>query len=391
MSCKSEVAAARLDIDMTQNFWLRAGIASAISALCVLTVGCSKPTPAEVPVRAVRTLVLGETGGSLSREFAGEIKARSESRMGFRVSGKVLKRDVELGQRVHPGQVLVQLDPQDLALNQESGRAALAAAEANAVQAEADLKRFAELRSQGFVSDAVLERYNTAAKAAQASLRQAKAQAGVQSNQAAYALLTATGAGVVTSTEAEPGQVVSAGGPVVTVALDGPRDAVFSVPEDMAPAMRARVGQAGGVLVRLWGRDEWSPATVREVAASTDSQTRTFLVKADVGRAGGELGQTATIRLNTAVRSDGGLRVPLQAVVEQGGRSAVWVLDGRSMTVQVQAVTTGAVSGNVVLVSQGLKPGQEIVTAGTHVLTPGQKVKRYEGPVKLAAQASEAK
>ena len=376
---------------MTTITRLRPGLIATVTVLSVLATACSKPAQTEVPLRAVRTLVLSETGGVVAREFAADIRARSESRMGFRVSGKVLKRSVDLGQRVRPGQVLAQLDPQDLSLNQEAGRAGLAAAEANAAQAEADLKRFGELRAQGFVSDAVLERYATSAKAAQASLRQARAQAGVQSNQASYATLTATASGVVTAVDAEPGQVVSAGVPVVTVALDGPRDAVFSVPEDMGPALRAQLGRTGGIQVRLWGRDEWTLATVREVAASTDTLTRTFLVKADVGPGGGELGQTAIARLNTSIHADGGLRIPLQALTERGGRSAVWVLDARSMTVQAQPVTTGAISGNVVLVTQGLKPGQEIVTAGTHVLTPGQKVKRYEGPVKLSAQAGENK
>jgi len=373
---------------MTKPRWIRITAFAAALPLWLFATGCSKTAPAEPPVRAVRSLVLSETGGAVEREFAAEIKARTETRLGFRVPGKVSRRMVELGQRVRPGEALAQLDPQDLVLNQEASRAGLAAAEANAAQAEADFKRFSELKAQGFVSDAVLDRYSTALKAAQASLRQARAQAGVQSNQASYATLTATGSGVITSVDAEPGQVVAAGTPVVTVALDGPRDAVFSVPEDMGQAMRGLLGRAGGLKVRRWGTQEWLPATVREVAGATDPLTRTFLVKADVGDRAGELGQTASIMLTASVRHTGGLRVPLQALVEQGGRSIVWVLDGRSMTVQPQRVTTGEVSGNVVLVVDGLKPGQEIVTAGTHVLKPGQKVKRYEGPVKSPSGVS---
>lgn len=351
----------------------------ALATLVLLvTAGCDKAPPAPEPVRAVRSVVLSETGGAVDREFSAEIRARIESRLSFRVPGKVLRRQVELGQAVKPGQVLAQLDPQDLTLSQESARAGLASAEATAAQAQADFKRFNELKGQGFISAAELDRHSTNLKAAEASLRQARAQAGVQGNQATYATLTANASGVITSVDAEPGQVVNAGTPVMTLAQDGPRDAIFSVPEDMAPTMRGLLNKPGAIKVRRWGTQEWLPAKVREVSAATDSVTRTFLVKADVGQGAYELGQTATVALSTPVKFAGGLRVPLQALTEQNGHSAVWVLDGTSMTVKLQPVITADVTGNVVIVANGLKAGQEIVTAGVHVLKPGQKVKRYD-------------
>lgn len=356
-----------------------------VTPLLLALVACSKAPPAPEPVRAVRTLVLSETGGVVDREFSAEIRARIESRLSFRVPGKVLRRQVELGQAVKPGQVLAQLDPQDLTLTQESARAGLAAAEATAAQAAADFKRFNELKSQGFISAAELDRHSTTLKSAEASLRQARAQAGVQGNQATYATLTANASGVITAVDAEPGQVVNAGTPVLTLAQDGPRDALFSVPEDMAPTMRALLNKAGAIKVRRWGTQEWLPAKIREVSAATDSVTRTFLVKADVGQGAYELGQTATVALSTPVRFAGGLRVPLQALVELNGRSAVWVLDGANMTVKAQPVVTADVTGNIVIVANGLKAGQEIVTAGVHVLKSGQKVKRYQTALDLAA------
>ncbi|RZI81016.1 MAG: efflux RND transporter periplasmic adaptor subunit [Rubrivivax sp.] len=372
---------------MSTPRWTRTLLLALASPL-VLIAGCNKPPAAPEPVRAVRTLVLSETGGVVDREFSAEIKARIETRLGFRVPGKILRRQVELGQSVKPGQVLAQLDPQDLTLSQESARAGLAAAEANAAQAAADFKRFNELKSQGFISAAELDRHSTALKAAEASLRQARAQAGVQGNQASYATLTAGASGVITSVEAEPGQVVDAGTPVLTLAHDGPRDAVFSVPEDMAPTMRGLLGKRGAIKVRRWGTQDWLPATIREVSAATDAATRTFLIKADVGQGAYELGQTATVALSTPVRFAAGVRIPLHALVELDGRSAVWVLDGASMTVKPQAVVTADVSGNVVIVAQGLKPGMEIVTAGVHVLKPGQKVKRYQATLDSAQTAA---
>lgn len=357
-----------------------AAFAAILLASVTLLTACGKPAEHANPVRAVRTVVLTDAGGPLQREFSADIRARVESRLSFRVGGKVTQRAVELGQRVRAGQLLAQVDPQDLRLGADAAKAALSAAEAQAAQASADLARFKELRAQGFISEAELERHTTAERAAQASLRQARAQAGVQVNQAGYASLTAGAPGVITSVDVEPGQVVGAGQPVLTLAQDGPRDVVFAVPEDMGPTVRALIGKPGGIQVRRWGTTEWAGAQVREVAGATDSLTRTLLVKADVGQLQTELGQTATVLVRAPTRTRGGIQLPLHALAQREGRSVVWVLDGQSMTVQPQPVVTGDLVGNVVLVSQGLKPGQEVVTAGVHVLTPGQKVKRYVEP-----------
>jgi len=190
--------------------------------------------------------------------------------------------------------------------------------------------------------------------------------------------------------DAEPGQVVAAGQPVVTLAHDGPRDVVFSVPEDMGPTVRPLVGKGGALKVRRWGSDQWVPATIREMAAATDPATRTFLVKADVNRLDAALGQTATVALAVPSRlQGGGVHLPLNALVEQGGKSAVWLLDPKAMTVSRQPVVTAEVNGNIVLVASGLRPGQEVVTAGVHVLTQGQKVRRLQVSASAAAANSQ--
>lgn len=356
----------------------------------VLLSACGKPAETPQPVRAVRTMIVNDVGGSSEREYSGEVRARVESQMGFQVPGKVVRRLVNVGDVVKPGQVLAELDPSDLKLGAQAAMAALAAAQAQASQAEANLKRFTELQQQGFISEAQLDTYVTAARAARAQLDQARAQSGVQSNQARYARLMATAAGVVTAAMVEPGQVVSAGMPVITLAHDGPRDVVFSVPEDLVDAARALLGKSGVVSVRRWGTSEWLPVVVREVASSADPLARTFQIKADLGKAPFALGQTATVRIQAPARVATGLHVPLHAVAEQGGRSVVWLLNPSAMTVQPVPVVLGDVLGNIVLVAQGLKPGQEIVTAGAHVLQPGQKVRRYDPTVAPQAPASAA-
>ena len=244
-------------------------------AATLLLAACAKPAPVEEPVRAVKVVTVGVQSMQSKVEFAGEVRARVESRLGFRVGGKLTQRPVELGQRVKAGQVLAQLDPQDYKLAAAVGRAQLTAAATNRDLAAADFKRYKELKDQNFISGAELERRETTLKAAQAQFEQAQAQWSGQGNQVGYATLVADVAGVVTAVDAEPGQVVAAGTPVVSIAQDGPRDVVFSVPEDKV----AMIKPGSGVTVRAWASSATLQGVVREVSASADPVTRTFGVK----------------------------------------------------------------------------------------------------------------
>jgi membrane fusion protein, multidrug efflux system len=167
---------------------------------------------------------------------------------------------------------------------------------------------------------------------------------------------------------------------------------VFNVPEDRLPQIRALAGKPGALKVELWGATGASlPATVREVAAAADPTTRTFLVKADIGRADARLGQTATVTIENAAVS-GVVKLPLSAVMANreggGGQSSVWIVDPGTMTVKPQPVQVAGAQGNDVVIAAGLSPGQRVVTAGAHVLTPGQKVKLFdEAPAKASAAA----
>lgn len=348
-------------------------------AAAALLGACSKKEVAPEPVRAVRTLTVEAASAGTTKVFAAEVRARTESRLGFRVGGKMLARPAELGQRVKAGQLLAQLDPADLRLGQEAAQAALRAAQAQQALAAADLQRFRELKAQGFISGAELDRRETTLRAANEALAQARAQAGVQGNQAAYAALRAPAAGVVTAIEAEPGAVLSAGTTVLRLAHDGPRDAVFAVPETAVDAYRALQGREAALQVRAWGSETLLPATVREVAAAADPATRTFLVKADLGTAPVQLGQTLSV-LAASPRQEGIARLPLAAVFQQQGRPAVWLVDPASMTLKLQPVQVAGADGNEVIVAAGLAPGQRVVTAGVHVLQPGEKVRLWAEP-----------
>lgn len=355
--------------------------------LALTVAACSRPDVQPEPVRMVRTLTVASASAGGSQEYAAEIRARSEVRLGFRVAGKMVSRTADVGQRVKAGDVLARLDPEDLRLSQDAARAALQAAQVNFDFNQADFKRFKELRDQGFISSAELERREATLKSAAAQLDQARSQASVQTNQAAYTALVATAAGVVVGVDAEPGAVLAAGTPVLRVALDGPRDAVFSVPEDAVASVRALAGRAGALRVRLWGGTEMLPATVREVAAAADPATRTFLIKADLTAPLQQLGQTATVVIDLP-RQDGVTLLPLSAVRESQGRSVVWVVDPARQVVQSRPVEVAGAQGNEVVVKAGIQPGDRVVTAGVHVLTEGQRVRLAAGVGGASAAAS---
>ncbi|HET7525373.1 MAG TPA: efflux RND transporter periplasmic adaptor subunit [Burkholderiaceae bacterium] len=351
-------------------------IASLLPTL-VLMAACAPPTPPAEPTRAVRTITLTASSVGGEHEYAAEVRARTESRLGFRVGGKLLSRSANLGDTVRAGQALAQLDPGDLKLSQEAAQAALSAAKASYEFSEAEFKRYKELRDQGFISGLELERRETALTSARAQYEQARAQASVQGNQTRYTTLTADASGVITGVDAEPGAVVAPGASVVRLAPDGPRDVVFSVPEDRVAELRTLAGKPGALKVHIWN-DGQTPitATVREVAAAADPATRTFVVKADVGRADVRLGQTASVKIEMP-RVAGQIKLPLAAVFEVKGEPAVWVVDRADMTVRQQSVRVAGAEGNDVVLAAGLAPGQTVVVAGVHVLSPGQKVRLY--------------
>ena len=349
----------------------------ALPLLLVLgLVACSKPAPPDEPIRAVKLMTVGVQPMQSGVEFAGEVRARVESRLSFRVGGKLTARPVEVGQRVKAGQLLAQLDPQDFRLAADAARAQLSAASTQRDLAAADYQRFKALKDQNFISGAELERRETTLKAANAQLAQATAQASSQGNQTGYTRLLADVAGVITAVDAEPGQVLAAGGPVLRLAQDGPRDVLFAVPEDKVAAMQP----GSRVTVRPWQASTSLAGVVREVAASADPVTRTFAIKVSLpANSALALGSTVSVLPQALDRSGTPvIKLPTSALLQSGASTVVWVLDAASMTVRQQPVQVLTADGNEVVVASGLQPGAQVVTAGVHVLSPGQQVSIYK-------------
>lgn len=344
---------------------------AALLALFAVIGGCSKPVPKVEEIRPVRAIKLSAQQTEVVAEFSGDVRARVESRLGFRVGGKIAARKVDVGTLVTRGQVLMQLDPQDLQLVQAQARAALQSAQSNRDLARAELSRYQELRSKNFVSPALLDAKQTAFKAAESNVAQARAALKGQSNQAGYATLVSDVDGVVTAVDAELGQVVAAGTVVLRVAQTGEKEVVVGIPEDKVANLR----DIADVRVRIWANPQAVlQGKLRELSPVADPVTRTYAAKITILNAPAEvkLGMTAYASF-VAKTPNAMFAVPMTALLQNRAATAVWLVENGA--VRLVPVQLGGTAGDDVLLAGGVKTGQTIVTAGANLLKAGQKVK----------------
>lgn len=347
------------------------GFAIVLSAASfALITACSKSVEKIEDVRPVRAVKAAMDNADMTAEFSGDVRPRIESKLGFRVGGKIIARHVDVGTLVKKGQVLMQLDPQDLALAQVQAKAGLNAAESSRDLAKAELKRYQELREKNFVASAVLESKETIYKAAQSNYEQASAAFKNQSNQAGYTSLVSSVDGVVTAIDAEMGQVVTAGTTVMRVAQSGEMDVVVGIPEDKVNGIRS----IKDIRVRSWvNPGEVIEAKLRELSPIADPVTRTYVAKLALPSSAKniKLGMTATVSF-VAKSSNAMIKLPMTALFQEKNVTSVWIVEnGQVKLIPVQLAGT---SGNDVLVAGGVVAGQVVVTAGVNLLKVGQKV-----------------
>lgn len=356
----------------------------------VLLAGCAPKVEVSADIRPVRVVraVAGDAQGATA--FAAEIKPRYEGDLSFRVAGKILARNVELGASVRRGQVLARLDPQDANLNLAAAHANLASAESDLEFARADLARYKDLRDRNFVSQGVYDQKDNAFKAATARRDSARAQAGVSGNQASYATLNADADGVVVAIGAEAGQVVSAGQPVLRVARLGEKDAVLNVGENQVALIRANPKAA----ISLWAApDKLCRGRVREIAAAADAATRTYQVKLAIADADEQLrwGMSANVGFAGSVAQAQVILLPMTSLLQSddksGAQPAVWVV-GADQKVQLRAITIGRYGESGLMVTGGLNGGELVVVAGVHKLKAGQSVKPMAADAQSPAAAT---
>ncbi|MBV9249476.1 MAG: efflux RND transporter periplasmic adaptor subunit [Acetobacteraceae bacterium] len=321
----------------------------------------------EAPI--VRLATAARVTGS-ERGFTGIIGARVQSNLGFRVAGKIVQRLVNAGQQVKAGQPLMQIDETDLRLALTAKRNAVVAARASVVQLDADELRYASLVNNGWVSRQRYEQAKAASDTAQARLAAAEADARVAENEATYSVLLADADGTVVETLGEPGQVASAGQTVVRLAQAGPREAVVALPETIRPAIGS-VAEAS-----VYGGDgRRYTAHLRQLSDSADARTRTYEARyvLDGEAAAAPLGATITIWLASQA-SQPEVQVPLGAVLDDGGKTSVWVFDSATSTVHVRPVKLDRVTSESAVIS-GLNSDAPVVSLGAQLLREGARVR----------------
>jgi RND family efflux transporter MFP subunit len=344
--------------------------ASGVAAsLAIPTQEASAVSDPRLEPPIVRLVMPARVSGS-ERGFTGIIGAKVESNLGFRVPGKIVERLVDVGQQVKVGQPLMRIDDTDLRLALAAKRNAVTAARALVVQAEPDEQRYASLLKDGWVPSQRYEQAKAALDTARAQLAAAEAEAGVAENEATYAVLIADADGTVIETLGEPGQVVSAGQPVVRLAESGPREAVVALSETVRPA-KGSVAEA----IVYGGDGRRHTAHLRQLSDSADGQTRTYEARyvLDGEAAAAPLGSTVTIRLASQA-SEAEVEVPLGAVLDDGEKTGVWVLDRASSTVHFRPVKLVRVNSETAVIS-GLDSADPVVSLGAHLLREGVRVR----------------
>ena len=350
-----------------------------LPALVIALAAADAPPQVLPPPRPVRVMAVSFIEAQTPLILSGTVQARTQADLGFRVGGKLIRRPAEIGRHVKAGDILAELDPADLQHSLESAEAALRAAQANAAQAEADLRRYQGL---GPSSPAYLpsefDRRLAAARVAQEQVTQAQRQLDLARDQRSYGVLTADADGIIAAVSAQIGQVVAAGQSVVTLAHGDEIEISAEVPENRLADLR----RAPEIAVRLWALpDLVLHATLRDLAGLADPSSRTFTVKLslkDAPRDQLALGMTATV---TVSRPGGRVAaLPAGAITDDSGSPAVWVLDPASHHASKRRVQVAFYDRDGhAFVAGGVNEGESVITAGAGAVTPDMPLTAWVG------------
>jgi RND family efflux transporter MFP subunit len=343
-----------------------------VIAVAVLSACSSKPPP-EV-LRAVRTAEVRYDKTQETDRYFGSVQARYEVDQAFRVGGKVVSRKVDVGQKVRQGDVIAALDDADYKLAVEAAQQQLAAAQAQARQAESDRQRLNALKSDGSVSPSDDEKAQSMAQTTRATAEADARKLDLARNRLEYTTLRASQDGVVTSMKFEVGQVVAEGQPIVSIAKEVEPEIVVNVPEDQLSAFKASRYKA----VLTSAPDQAFDVVLRELAPQAASTTRTFRarLKPATPRAL-PLGASARLIVERPAADTPAAAIPASAITQNKGQPAVWVVrragSDPAGTVDLTNVVVHGYRNDEVLIS-GPQAGELVVSAGVQKMAPGLKV-----------------
>ncbi len=351
---------------------------SLLAAVALMLAACGSEAQKPPPeIRPVRTVTVEKRDSSVPVVLTGRIQAENEVSLAFRISGRMIERTVNLGDQVKPDQVVARLEPQNEMNALRAAEANLAAAEGQLAEANAEFARQQHLSERGFAAQAVFDRARQAQQTAQSAVEAATAMLKNAKDQVSFTELRADAEGVVTAVSAEPGEVVQAGQRIIQLARQGGRDAVFDVPAQVIRSAPA------DPLITVFLTDD--PAVkadgrVREVAPQADPVTRTFEVKVGLSSPPPEMRLGATVTGRMQVEGGESIEIPATALTQLNNEPAVWIVDPDAMTVTLRNIKVLRFDPASVVVSEGLEPGEIVVTAGVQALHPGQQVRLLKAP-----------
>jgi membrane fusion protein, multidrug efflux system len=348
-----------------------APLSLAFLGLAILTA-CDKQPPAPAEIRPVRTVTAVAHAEGESVSVTGEIRARTEESLAFRVDGRMIARQVDVGQEVRTNDLIAELDPEPLRDALRTAQATLGAAQAALQESTKNVERQRVLNKELVASGKTLDAAERAFQTAKANLDSAAAQQHDAEDRLGYTQLRADAPGFVIATGAEAGEVVRAGQTIVTVAQQGGVDAVFDVPatliRQVSPDALITVSLSDDPSVRTTGR-------ARELAPQADPVTRSFRVKVGLTERPEAMRLGATVIGRTNMQATEGIELPATSLTIADDKPALWVVDPKSMEVSLRSVELLRQGSSSIVVSRGLEGGELIVTAGVHALRPGQKVR----------------
>lgn len=352
-----------------------------VIAVTLSIAACGTEQPKKVEIRPVRVTAIQHTPSGDTISLTGQIQAKDQVNLAFRIGGRLQERNVTVGDPVAPGQIVARIESQDYQNALRSAQADLASAQAVLANAQATEGRQSELLSKGFTTHVQYDQAKQQLKTAQAQVESAQAKLQNARDNLAYTELKSDVAGLVTAKGAEPGEVVAAGRMILQVARQGGRDAVFNVPSHLI----RQSPKDPEVTVSL-SDDPAITATghVREVAPQADAATGTYVVKVALDNPPDAMRLGATIVGQVRIQSEPVIQVPGTALTQSEGKPAVWVVDPEKKTVSLVAVAVGRYDTSSAVVSHGLKDGDLVVTAGVQALRPGQEVRLLKADVGVA-------
>ena len=332
--------------------------------------GCSEEIAVEDKLPLVKTQRVGETNINSESMYSGTVKGRYETNLAFQVGGQILSRNVEIGDFVKAGDVLMVINPRDVVQQTNQAEAQVASAKAQLDLATSNLNRYTELFKEGAVSASVLDQYQTSYASAAAAYDNAVATAAQSQNSLGYTNLIAEADGVISAINVEVGQVVAAGQTAASLVQVGELEVAIDIPESKI----AEIVINQPVTVAFWAINNEVSGYVREIAPIADASSRTFTVKISIPNPPSQmqLGMTASVAVSSDSAAKNEMTIPLGAVYQVGEKSQVWIVeDGKT---KLKDVEIKDFDGNEVLVN-GLKSGDIVATAGIHKLREGQSVR----------------